>query len=480
MNTSITHLDIQFDTDILYARRVARVIAEALGFDSLSQARIGNAVSEMTRNAFQYAQGGAVDFLIAQAGLSSFFTAEISDHGPGIANLSDILASRYTSPSGLGQGILSTKKLCDQFDIKPASPGPGTIVTLGILLPMSSPNITPALLKNLADTLTKLRSQSPLEDQRAHNKELLVALDSLNARENEVTRLNNELTKTNEGVLALYNEVEDKNERLQLSETKLLERNQQLKIFSSAVAHDLKAPLRGIGGYAQELKSHHSRGLSNRAAFCLSQIIIANTNLDHLITDLLLFAQLDTATPILSSVHVPSLVAAILEGRSLAIAKQHAEVVVDIPFATERTWETGLIQVVSNLVDNALKFSSKSSPPRVSIRTQHLAKVWQLIVSDNGIGFDTHDFNRMLKLFSRLEAVLEYQGSGAGLAIVKNVVDKLGGRMWAESQLGQGATFFIELPRFNAAIDACQDNTVKPVLQVLAELKNKPYTPEAI
>jgi signal transduction histidine kinase len=477
MNTSITRFDIQIESDIVHIRRVARVLAQALGFDSLAQARIGTAVSEVTRHTFQYAQGGSIEFLIAPSGLSSFFQVEISDHGPDRTNLSDMLEGPHTAPSGLELGILSAKRLCDQFYIKPASPGPGTVVTLGILRPMSAPKITPALLESLADTLAELRSQSPLEDQRVNNKELLATLDFIKDREDEVTRLNSELIKTNEGVLALYDEVERKNERLQQSEMNLEERNQQLKIFASAVAHDLKAPLRGIGGYAQELKLEHSAGLSKRAVFCLSQILAANSKLDQLITDLLIFAKLDAATPMLTEVRVPSLVTAILEDRSLAIAQQHAEVVVDIPFATERTWETGLIQVVSNLVDNAMKFSRNSSPPRVSIRTQHLAKAWRLIVSDNGIGFDMHDFNRMLKLFSRLQTVVEYEGTGAGLAIVKNVVDKLGGRLWAESQLGQGATFYVELPRLNAAMDVYEDKTVK---QKSSKLKSVLNAQEAI
>ena len=461
MNTSITRLDIQIESDIVHARRVAQALAHDLGFDSLSLTRIGTAVSEITRNVLQYAKVGVVEFLIAQAGLPSFFTIEISDHGPGITNLSDILGGRHTSPSGLGLGILSAKRLCDQFHIKPASPGPGTIVTLGILRPISAPKITPALLDNLADTLAKLRSQSPLEEQRLNNKELITTLDLLKVREDEVTRLNSELIKTNEGILALYDEVDSKNKRLLQSETNLAERNHQLKIFTSAVAHDLKAPLRGIGGYAQELKLKHSAGHSERAVFCLSQILTANTKLERMITDLLLFAQLDTATLTLTEVHVPSLVAAVLEGRSLAIAKQHSEVVVDIPFTTERTWEAGLIQVVSNLVDNALKFSRKSSPPRVSIRAQDVGKVWRLIVSDNGIGFDMQYFDKLFKLFSRLETVEEFEGTGAGLAIVKNVVDKLGGRVWAESQLGRGATFYVEFPKFNAAMEAGQHDAAK-------------------
>jgi len=226
----------------------------------------------------------------------------------------------------------------------------------------------------------------------------------------------------------------------------LAAKNEDLKGFAYTVSHDLKAPLRGIAGYAQELERHHKTGLAERALFCIMQIITATRNLDRLIDDLLQYSRLDAEAPSLADVNLRGLVEAILKDRSLVIAEQHIEVTVDIPFTTLWTWERGLVQVLTNVIDNALKYSRDAGPPRLGIRAEALGNAWRLVVSDNGIGFDMKYHDRIFGLFNRLVRTDEFEGTGAGLAIVKKVVEKLGGTIRAESAPGQGATFIVELP----------------------------------
>ena len=171
------------------------------------------------------------------------------------------------------------------------------------------------------------------------------------------------------------------------------------------------------------------------------------THLDQLIEDLLHYSRLDAETPSLSEVNLPNLVEAILRDRQLAITEQHIDVAVDIPFTTLRTWERGLVQVLTNLIDNAIKYSRKASPPRLRIAAATLASVWQLTVNDNGIGFDMQYHDRIFGLFNRLVRMEEFEGTGAGLAIVKKVLDKVGGTIRAESAPSAGATFFVQIPR---------------------------------
>jgi len=116
-----------------------------------------------------------------------------------------------------------------------------------------------------------------------------------------------------------------------------------------------------------------------------------------------------------------------------------------------RTWERGLLQVLTNLIDNALKYSRKAKPPRISIASQDISGVFRIEVSDNGIGFDMKYHDRIFGLFNRLVRAEEFEGTGAGLAIVKKVVEKLGGKLWAESKPGSGAKFFVELPKGRTA-----------------------------
>jgi len=174
--------------------------------------------------------------------------------------------------------------------------------------------------------------------------------------------------------------------------------------------------------------------------------------LDQLIEDLLRYSRLESETPSPAEVDLHSLVEAILRDRDLTIKQQRIEVTVEIPFAALKTWERGLVQVLSNLIDNAIKYSRNASPPRLRIAATSLDRVWQIAVSDNGIGFDMKYHDRLFKLFNRLVRMEEFEGTGAGLAIARKVLDKQGGRIWAESAPGEGATFFIELLKPSAEI----------------------------
>jgi light-regulated signal transduction histidine kinase (bacteriophytochrome) len=372
----------------------------------------------------------------------------VCDHGPGIQDLDAILEGRYTSSTGMAQGIVASKRLLpDHFYIE-STPGQGTTVTLGKWLPPGASPVTQVTLELIANALVELRAESPLEAMRSQNNELFTTLELIRQRDEELMRVNQELIETNIGIVALYNELDDKTQQLQKTERLLLRHNEELKGFAYTVAHDLKAPLRGIAGYAQELVTKHKAGLSERALFCLSQIICANSNLDHLIEDLINFVRMDTEiAPVFVDVDLHHLVSDILTDRSLIIAKLHVEVTVDIPLITLQTWECGLLQVLANLIDNAIKFSAKVNPPRISIRAENLENGCRIIVSDNGIGFDMKYSERIYGLFNRLVRAEEFEGTGAGLAIVKKILDKLGGNIRVESQPGLGATFYVELPK---------------------------------
>jgi signal transduction histidine kinase len=141
------------------------------------------------------------------------------------------------------------------------------------------------------------------------------------------------------------------------------------------------------------------------------------------------------------------MVESILNDRKPAILEHNAEVAVSLASASVHTWERGLFQVLTNLLDNALKYSRDAKPPRIEITSQDLADALRIVISDNGIGFDMKYHDRIFGLFNRLVRQEAFEGTGAGLAIAKKVVEKLGGRIWAESKLGSGAKFFVEIPK---------------------------------
>ena len=148
-----------------------------------------------------------------------------------------------------------------------------------------------------------------------------------------------------------------------------------------------------------------------------------------------------------------ALVDAILLDRKLAILEQRAEVVVALGTTNVCAWERGLTQVLTNLIDNALKYSRDAQPPRVLITSDEQGGAVRITVVDNGIGFDMKYHERIFGLFNRLVRQEAFEGTGAGLAIAKKLVEKMKGRIWAESTPGAGAAFHVELaPRNEASV----------------------------
>ncbi len=447
MGLRITRVEIRYEQDLVHARQRTRLISELLGFDRNDQTRLCTAVSEIARNAYQYGGGGDVEFQMDMTASPQLFSIIIRDHGPGIKDLEAILEGHYASQTGMGIGITGTRRLMDMFQLE-TGPGKGTTISFGKKLPAGSPPVTAAVLKNIGDKLAATRTESsPLDEIRTQNLELMGALSQLRQREDELTRLNLELTTTNARIVALNASLNKKTEQLQHSENRLLARNAELTDFAHTISHDLKAPLRGINGYARELDRKHRDELNERALFCISQILTATRNLDGLIDDLLRYSRLDADLPAPTEVNLRALIETILQDHSLMLAEQHTQVSLDVPSATLETWERGLTQVLTNLIDNALKYSGKVSTPRINIRAEQTSHTWRLSVSDNGIGFDMKQHDRIFGLFNRLVRMDEYEGTGAGLAIAKKVMEKMGGRIWAESAPGQGATFHVELPQ---------------------------------
>ena len=179
MMTSLARVEIRYEQDVVHARQRARLIAEQLGFGRQDQTRISTCVSEIARNAHQYGQGGEVEFMLEATAHPPRLTIAVRDHGPGIADLDTILEGRYTSRTGLGRGIVGSRRLLEYFHIDTRL-GQGTTVTLGKSLPLKVPTVTPVVLRRIADALAANCSASPMEEIRAQNQELVVEMTERN------------------------------------------------------------------------------------------------------------------------------------------------------------------------------------------------------------------------------------------------------------------------------------------------------------
>ena len=223
--------------------------------------------------------------------------------------------------------------------------------------------------------------------------------------------------------------------------------NKELESFSYSVSHDLRAPLRVIGGYAMMLEEDYAEKMDADGKRYL-QVIRANTNkMDALIIDLMKLAK-STLTPLtLAVVDMRKLVQKALA--ELGLEDNPAISIGDLYEANANA--TLLLQVWQNLLANAVKFSGKQPRPAIHIGAQRTAQEIIYCIEDNGVGFDAAQTPKLFDVFQRFHSQDEFPGTGIGLALIKRIVLRHGGRVWAESQPGAGARFYFSLPHQHIA-----------------------------
>jgi PAS domain S-box-containing protein len=214
----------------------------------------------------------------------------------------------------------------------------------------------------------------------------------------------------------------------------------ELESFSYSVSHDLRAPLRAIGGFARMVVEDEAGNLSTEGRRKLGVVEKNAVKMGELVDELLTLARLSRAGLARQPVDLGRLAATV--ARELRPAYPDATLEIGaLPPATGD--ETLLRQALVNLIDNALKFSSNSPAPRVEVGWSAENRAY--FVRDNGVGFDMAYAGKLFGTFERLHAETEFPGSGIGLAIVKRVLERHGGRAWARGAEGEGATFYFTL-----------------------------------
>jgi signal transduction histidine kinase len=219
----------------------------------------------------------------------------------------------------------------------------------------------------------------------------------------------------------------------------------ELEAFSYSISHDLRAPLRAINGYASIVRDEYAPVLGSDGAALLTRIEANAGRMASLIDGLLDFSRLGRVEAVAQEVSMLELVKGIVADVHGDAATEAAEIVVgDLPPA--RGDAAMLRQVWVNLLTNAVKFSGQSAAPRIEVVATRKGNDNVYSVKDNGVGFDMAYAEKLFGVFNRLHAVDEFPGVGVGLAIVRRIVTRHGGRVWAESESGQGATFYFSLP----------------------------------
>jgi signal transduction histidine kinase len=228
--------------------------------------------------------------------------------------------------------------------------------------------------------------------------------------------------------------------------TELKRAYDELEGFSYAVAHDLKAPLRAINGFAHLFEQELQGQLTDKAREHLSRIRNGSLKMATLIDDLLSYSHIDRRGTQTSTVSLPSLVDQVLSPYQDEVLRRSIVLTVVVEPMTVRVDASGLALAMRNLVENALKYTRETKNPRIAVVCRRKDGGVLLAVTDNGIGFEMQYHDHIFKLFQRLHRDDQYPGTGIGLALVRKAIERLGGRVFAQSKLGEGSTFTIELP----------------------------------
>jgi light-regulated signal transduction histidine kinase (bacteriophytochrome) len=258
------------------------------------------------------------------------------------------------------------------------------------------------------------------------------ALSALRESEAEQRRLAKDLASANE----------DLERRVRERTAELEALNRDLESFSYSVSHDLRAPLRTIGGFSNILREKHAAALPEEAQALLGKVTKGVERMNELIDGMLQLSRVGRQPIRRQAVDVSSIVRNVLDELTSDPNRSLAEVVVaDLPAATGDP--TLVRQAFFNLVSNAFKFSRHKERPRIEIGCRSDAGKSVYFVRDNGAGFDMRYAERLFGVFQRFHRADEFEGTGVGLSITQRIVERHGGRIWAEATVGEGATFFL-------------------------------------
>lgn len=471
MSYPLVTLTIHYEQDIVGIRQRVRRVSDLLGFDRQDQTRIATAVSEIARNAFEYAKDGKVECLLEGNSAPQLLLIRISDRGPGIPHLSEVLDGTYRSRMGMGLGIVGARRLMDQCEVE-TIPGEGTTVTLKKLLPVRVPVATPKRLAWLCDELAKQASSSPLEEIQQQNQELLRVLSELRERQDDLVRMNRELEDTNRGVVALYAELDEKADHLRRAD-------EMKSRFLSNMSHEFRTPLSSIMALSQLLLERVDGELNTEQDKQVRFIRKGAGGLLELVNDLLDLAKIEAGKIEVRPVEftVTNLFSALRGMLKPLLVGDKVNLIIEDPHGLPPlfTDEAKVSQILRNFISNALKFTEQGEV-RVTAALAADGQTIQFAVADTGIGIAAEDQAVIFEEFTQLEHPLQHRvkGTGLGLPLCRKLATLLKGTVGVTSEMDIGSTFFATIPiqyepqpvTFSRPVAITSDDNVLPILLV--------------
>lgn len=272
--------------------------------------------------------------------------------------------------------------------------------------------------------------------------------DQVTERTIELQEKVHKLDKSQKDLLNMVEDLNTLTAELKKERRKLELSNKELEAFSYSVSHDLRAPLRAINGFASFLSEDYSDKIDGEGKRYINTIRQNTAKMDQLISDMLNLSRITRAMINPGLVDMSEVAWSIYHETASEEEKKVFNITIDKMSPAE--CDLSLIkQVWQNLIDNALKYSSKSEEKRILIGSESDTQEIVYYIKDSGAGFNEKYKDKLFGVFQRLHTKNEFQGTGVGLAIVQRIVHRHGGKVWAESKINEGATFYFSLPRIN-------------------------------
>jgi signal transduction histidine kinase len=467
MNQFLLKSEIRTENDIVWARKKTRELSQFLKLDKQEQTRLATAVSEIARNAFQYAGRGTIEFNLSLINERVFIVIQVKDNGPGIKYLKEVLEGTYVSREGMGVGLIGSKKLVDDLIID--SDSQGTMITLKKVIPLRRTILTQAELKALLDTFISQNQNDPLDEIQKQNQEILLTVGALNEKKDELSRLNQELEDTNRGVVALYAELDEKAESLRKA-------NESKTSFLSDMTHEFRSPLNSILSIAEilleEAKLENKPDREKQVSF----IMKAARSLSDLVNDLLDIAKIEAGKiPVRVEKFTSYELMSTLRGLMRPIALSNPSVNLIFENIEQEIWlqtdEGKVAQILRNLLSNAIKYTEEGE---IIVASKRQGDEVHFSVKDTGIGIDDDHLDIIFSEFTQIDHSLQskVKGTGLGLPLSKKLATLLGGDLRVVSNKGEGSEFILCLPlNYYGPSDAVYDQKKNSKTFVKSDIK---------